>query len=103
MIEKIKVLIGDDVNDVLIDIYIDRAIMSIISYLNNSRLTKDHIREQNEEAIIAIVENLHSTRDYKNIKSMSQGKRSVTYRDESLEIITPEISKLLPVPYAKLL
>jgi len=102
MIYKVKVLIGDE-PDALIQIYIDRAVISIKNYLNNDRLTNEYIIENFEEAVISIAEGLHKNKDSKNIKSMSQGKRSVTYTDDNGSVITEEISRLLPSPYVRMM
>lgn len=104
MIEDINILIGikDSSKDDLVSIYIKRAIKTIENYLNNEKFTKEYIEENFQDAIIAIVENAYNLKDNKNIKSVTQGNRSVTYAENTAFYITNDIVNLLPKPYVKM-
>ena len=104
MLEDIKVLVGikDDSKDDLISIYIRRAIKTIENYLNNEKFTKEYIKENFQDAIIAIVGNAYNLKDNKNIKSVTQGNRSVTYAENTAFYITDDIANLLPTPYVRM-
>lgn len=104
MIEKIKLLVGDpDLPEDVLEIYISRAVSTILSYVNNPRFTKEYILETYEDAVILLVENIYLTKDKKFISRYSQGKRSVTYSDEVFETIPAEVKNLLPSPFIRMM
>lgn len=102
MLDKIRLLTDED-NDMLIEIYISRAVTSIEKYLNNPKFNDVFIIENFEAAVIAMVENSYNTRDSKYISSKSQGKRSISYNDGANYAINDEVSKLLPTPYVRMM
>ena len=105
MLEKIKILLdlNNDKQDSKLNLYIDIAIDSIKSYLNNPKFDNDYIKENFQSAIIELVCKAYMSKNTKNIKQMSQGSRSVTYSDTNTGFkITDDIAELLPSPYLKL-
>lgn len=101
MINKIKVLIGEDIDDELAEILRNRAITIIYNYLNNERITRADIEELYPDAILVLVEHNYLTRDKKFIKSYSQGKRTVHYSDDVLTTMPGDVASLLPRPYLR--
>lgn len=99
---KIKLLIGD-VDDSLIEIYVNRAVLSIKRYMNNDRFDEEYIKSNFEDAIIAIVQDSHDSKNDRNIKSFSEGSQSVTYSDSFGSTITNNVRLLLPTPYVRLM
>lgn len=104
MLEDIKILldIKDSSKDNVLSVYVRRAIAIIQNYLNNDKLTKEYIEENFQDAIIAIVENAYYAKDSKNIKSIAQGNRSITYAENTAFYITDDIANLLPTPYMRM-
>ena len=104
MLNDIKTLLGvkDNSKDNILSIYIRRAITTIQNYLNNEKFTKEYIEANFQDAIIAIVENAYHAKDSKNIKSKTQGNRSVTYAENTAFYITDDIANLLPTPYIRM-
>lgn len=103
MVETIRLLIGEDeVTDEVINVYIDRAVMTIFSYLNNKRYTPEYIKQEFSSAVILLVENTYLLRDKKFIKSKSLGKRSYTFSDNVFESIPAEVKNILPPPFVRL-
>lgn len=77
------------------------AIVAIRNYLNKN-FSDQYIKKNFGIAIKVISENIKKSNNLdKNIKSKSQGDRSVTYNDE-YKIITPDIAMFLPAPYVKM-
>ena|SRR5699024_2047782 len=106
MFTDIKVLLGikDNSKDNILNIYIRRAITTIQNYLNNDKFTKEYIEENFKDAIIAIVVNAYEIKQNGNgnIKSLTQGNRSVTYANNTAFYIDKDIASLLPQPYVKM-
>ncbi|MBU5485966.1 phage head-tail connector protein [Clostridium sp. MSJ-11] len=104
MLEDIKTLLNiqDNSKDSNLNIYIRKAITLIQNYLNNSAFTVEYIQTNFSDAIIDIVVNGYNFKDNKNIKSMTQGARSVAYADNTAFIITDSVANLLPTPYIRM-
>lgn len=98
MIGKLKLLIGEDIDDALIEIYIDRSVASIINYLKKDGLDKALILNKYEPAVLLMVENAHTGNGERHIKSWSQGGRSVSYGDSINNSMTEDVKRLLPYP-----
>lgn len=100
MLDDIKILLNlnDDSQDRLLEIYIRRAVTTIKNYLNNDKFTPEYIQEHFQDAIIAMVVNAYKIKGNENIKSMTQGNRSVTYAENTAFYITDDIANLLPTP-----
>ena len=102
LIDKIKILIGDDIEETLVDIYIDRAVIAIINYLNNEKFTSEFIKEKYPDAIITMVENMYRGKDDKFVLKKEQGKRSIWFSEAKDSILSQEVRALLPIPYARM-
>lgn len=106
LVEEIKALsnvdITDSSQDVIIGIYIKRAVICIKNYLNNDKYTKEFIQNEFQEAIVCLVVNMLDKKGKENIKSTTQGSRSVTYTDTTSFSVTDEIANLLPTPSARM-
>lgn len=77
------------------------AILSIKRYLNKN-YSDQYIKDNFSIAIKLISENIKKSFSInKNIKSETQGNRSVTYADE-YQLITNDIKMLLPTPFVKM-
>lgn len=77
------------------------AIVAIRNYLNKD-FSNQYIKENFGIAIKVISENVKKSSNLdKNIKSKTQGDRSVTYNDE-YKLITPDIAMFLPSPFVKM-
>lgn len=102
LLEEIKALTNieplDSSKDIIIGIYIKRAIVSIQNYLNNEKYTREFIGIEFQEAIVYLVVSMYEKKGLENIKSKSQGSRSVTFTDATSFAITEDISNLLPTP-----
>ena len=85
----------------IIEIYIRKAIALIVNYLNRP-LTPQEVQVLYPEAIIDIVVNAYNLKDSSNIKSKTQGARSVTYADNTAFCITDSVAALLPSPYIRM-
>ena len=107
MLENIKSLLGitTDKEDSKLNIYINIAIEIIKKYLNNDAFDNSYIEENFSMAIILIVNNAYECKrngNAVNIKSISQGSRSITYGEDKAFCINDDVKALLPVPYIKL-
>lgn len=79
----------------------EMSIVAIRNYLNKNFSDK-YIKEKFRIAIKLISENIKKSINVdKNIKSKTQGDRSVTYTDE-YKLITPDIAMYLPAPFIKM-
>lgn len=78
-----------------------QAIQIIKNYLNRPLLTDEEIQNNYGYAISKIVEGLQDKN--KNVASITQGQRSITYANDKTELITNDIKLLLPKPYVRLL
>ncbi|CAI3643157.1 hypothetical protein [Clostridium sp.] len=77
------------------------SIVAIRNYLNKD-FSDQYIKDNFGIAIKVISENVRNSINLdKNIKSKTQGDRSVTYTDE-YKLITPDIAMFLPAPYVKM-
>ncbi|KEH95744.1 hypothetical protein Z962_07925 [Clostridium botulinum C/D str. BKT12695] len=101
MLEDIKILlnINNNSKDSILNIYIRKATTLIQNYLN--KFTCDYIQQNFQDATIDIVVNAYNFKDNKNIKSMTQGAKSVTYSDNTAFVITDSVASLLPMPYVR--
>lgn len=107
MLEDIKALIGvtTDKEDSKINIYINMATEVIKKYLSNDAFDNSYIQDNFSMAIILIVTNAYECKkngNAGNIKSISQGSRSITYGEDKAFCINDDVKALLPVPYIKL-
>lgn len=107
MLENIRTLLGitTDKEDTKINIYISMAKEVIKKYLNNESFDDSYIEENFSMAIILIVTNAYECKkngNAGNIKSISQGPRSITYGDDKAFCINDDVKALLPTPYIKL-
>lgn len=104
LLEDIKILleITDNTKDVLLNLYMRRAITIIKNYINNDNFTQDYIEQNYSDAIIELVVMAYRNKGKENIKSTSQGARSVTYTDGSTFSITESVKTLLPTPYLRM-
>lgn len=104
MLEDIKTLIGvtTDKEDSKLNIYIKMAVALIKKYLNNDQFDDSYIEENFSIAITLIVTNAYECKksgDKGNIKSTTQGQRSITYGDDKAFTMTDDIKAILPAPY----
>lgn len=77
------------------------AILSIRRYLNKD-YSEQYIKDNFSIAIKLIIENIKkSLKVDKNVKSETQGNRSVTYSGE-YQLITNDIKMFLPTPFVKM-
>lgn len=107
MLENIKTLlnIATDKEDSKLIIYISMAVTLIKKYLNNDAFDDSYIEENFSMAIVLIVTNAFECKKNGsggNIKSMTQGSRSVTYGDDKAFCINDDVKAILPIPYIKL-
>lgn len=104
MLEDIKTLIGltTDKEDSKLNIYISMAVTLIKNYLNNDLLEDQYIKDNYSTAITLIVTNAYECKRNGNIKSITQGARSLTYGEDKAFCINDDIKALLPIPYVKL-
>ena len=106
MLDDIKVLlnINSDKEDVKLKLYIKIAVTLIKEYLNNDNFNDSYIEENFNMAIVIIVCNAYEFKksgSSGNIKSMTQGGRSITYGNDKGFYITDEIKQMLPTPFVK--
>jgi hypothetical protein len=107
MLENIKALLNikTDAEDTKLNIYISMAITLIKNYLNNDVFDDAYIQDNFSMAIILIVTNAYECKkngNGGNIKSITQGARSVTYGEDKAFCINEDVKAILPVPYIKL-
>lgn len=104
MLEDIKTLleINDTSKDAILNIYIRKATTLIKKYLNNSNFDDTYIQTNFSDAIIDIVVNAYNFKGKENIKSITQGARSVTYADNTAFCITDSVANLLPIPFIRM-
>ncbi|MCS6110380.1 hypothetical protein FDB55_06795 [Clostridium botulinum] len=77
------------------------SIVAIRNYLNKD-FTDNQIKKHFGIAIKLISESIQQSKGInKNVKSKTQGDRSITYADE-YKLITPYIAIYLPTPYVKM-
>ena len=106
MLENIKTLlnISTDKEDSKLNIYISMAVTLIKKFLNNDAFDDSYIEENFSMAIVLIVTNAFECKKNGsggNIKSMTQGSRSVTYGDDKAFCLNNDIKAMLPTPYIK--
>ncbi|BDR72640.1 hypothetical protein K144316041_13480 [Clostridium tetani] len=104
MLKDIKILlnINDNSKDSILNIYIRKASTLIQNYLNNPNFTTDYILVNFQDAITDMVVNAYNFKSNKNIKSKTQGARSITYADNTAFVITDSVANLLPMPYVRM-
>ncbi len=106
LIYDIKTLPGmEEIEDAVLNIYIKRAIVSIKNYLNNDNLELEDIRELYSDAIISMVTDITNSQSNgdREVKSVTQGARSITYADNSSRVsMSSDTKSLLPLPYLKM-
>jgi len=106
MLDNIKTLLGitTEKEDSKLNIYISMALTLIKKYLNNDSFDDSYIEENFSMAIVLIVTNAYECKKNGsggNIKSTTQGSRSVTYGDDKAFCINDDIKAMLPIPYIK--
>jgi hypothetical protein len=106
VLENIKTLLGitTDKEDSKLNIYISMAIALIKKYLNNDAFEDSYIEENFSMAIVLIVTNAYECKKNGcggNIKSTTQGSRSVSYGDDKAFCINDDVKAILPIPYIK--
>jgi hypothetical protein len=106
LIQDIETILGksieftDEENAFIL--YIRRAVTLIKNYLNNDSFTNEYIEANFQDAIIEIVIFAYKNKGKENIKSTTQGSRSVTYSDGTIFAIAETVKQLLPIPYLKM-
>lgn len=75
------------------------VIKAIQNYLNNDKFDDVYIEMNFTEAImVAIEEEKEKLKQPSNISSMSQGSRSVTYKNTGVGMLSNNVKLLLPKP-----
>jgi len=87
VLSDLNVLLGDD--DVVLTLYIRKAVTVISNYLKTTILETDY-----EDAIIEFVTIAYNKRGNEGMKQFTQGGLSGTYIDD----IPPSVKALLPLP-----
>lgn len=98
MIDIIKKITGE-YDDIVIEFNINKACISINNYLNKT-FEKDEIIEKYQSAVIQFCANSITNYQNKNVKSMTQGQRSVVFSDNVL-MLGDDVKALLPKPYVR--
>lgn len=79
------------------------VIKAIKMYLKNDKFDDVYIEMNFTEAImVAIEEEKEKLKQPVNISSMSQGSRSVTYKNTGIGQISDNVKALLPKPYIRM-
>jgi hypothetical protein len=106
LIQDLETILGKDIEftdeENAFNLYIRRAITLIKNYLNKDSLTSEFIEVTYPDAIVEIISFAYKNKGKENIKSTTQGSRSVTYSDGTVFSISPSVKQLLPTPYLKL-
>ena len=87
VLSDLNALLGD--NDVVLTLYIRKAVTAISNHLKTEILETDY-----EDAIIEFVTIAYNKRGNEGMKQFSQGSLSGTYIDD----IPPSVKSLLPLP-----
>ena len=75
------------------------VIKAIKMYLNNDKYDDVYIEMNFQEAVmVAIEEEREKLKQPSNISSMSQGSRSVTYKNTGIGKLSDNVKSLLPTP-----
>lgn len=75
------------------------VIKSMMMYLKNDKYDDVYIEKNFPEAImVGIEEEKAKLKQPSNISSMSQGSRSVTYKDTGIGKLSDNVKSLLPTP-----
>lgn len=75
------------------------VIKAIQNYLSNDKFDDVYIEEKFPEAImVAIEEEKEKLKQPSNVSSMSQGSRSVTYKNIGVGMLSNNVKLLLPKP-----
>lgn len=75
------------------------VIKSIKNYLDNDKFDDVYIEINFQEAVmIAVEEEKEKLKQPSNISSMSQGSRSVTYKNTGIGMLSNNVKALLPKP-----
>lgn len=104
MLEDLKVFYPN-VDDKLLELYIKYASQFLKDYLNNDDFTIEYIQEHYGFVIVQMVGNAVEFKlsgNMSNVKSMTQGNRSVTFGDGSQFTITDDMVAVLPYPYIRM-
>lgn len=101
MLNDLKLLIPN-ANTEILNIYIRKSITLIKNYMNNPKFDNKYIEDNFGDAIIEIVVNAYTNKDNSNLKSITQGARSVSYSDNTAFCINNSVIALLPTPYLRM-
>lgn len=101
MLDDLKLLIPHAQEEIL-KIYIRKSITLIKNYLNNLKFDNKYIEDNFADAILEIVVNAYTNKDNSNLKSITQGARSVSYADNTAFCINDSVIALLPTPYIRM-
>ena len=75
------------------------VVKAIQNYLNNDKYDDVYIEMNFQEAVmVAIEEEKEKLKQPSNISSMSQGSRSVTYKNTGIGKLSDNVKALLPKP-----
>ena len=75
------------------------VVKAIQNYLNNDKFDDVYIEMNFPEAImVAIEEEKEKLKQPSNVSSMSQGSRSVTYKNTGIGKLSDNVKSLLPTP-----
>lgn len=75
------------------------VVKAIQNYLNNDKFDDVYIEMNFQEAVmVAIEEEKEKLKQPSNISSMSQGSRSVTYKNTGIGKLSDNVKALLPKP-----
>ncbi|WP_297711992.1 hypothetical protein [Clostridium sp.] len=75
------------------------VVKAIQNYLNNDKYDDVYIEMNFQEAVmVAIEEEREKLKQPSNISSMSQGSRSVTYKNTGIGKLSDNVKSLLPTP-----
>lgn len=79
------------------------VIKAIKNYLKNYKFDDVYIEMNFSEAItVAVEEEKEKLKQPSNVSSMSQGSRSVTYKNTGIGQISDNVKALLPKPYIRM-
>lgn len=106
ILKDLEIILGKPIQfteeEEIFKLYIRRAIAIIKNYLNNNTFTNEYIETNFPDAIIEMVVFAYKNKGKENIKSITQGARSITYSDGSIFAVTESVKALLPTPYLRM-
>lgn len=76
---------------------------SILKYLNNSRFDDVYIENNFSSAIIVAIEEMkEQLKQPSNLSSLTEGSRSVTFKNVGIGTLSDNVKSLLPKPYIRM-